>query len=117
MENQNSNFSIQTPSTPAAPSVEQQPVQPAPMAQMPAVPMPAKKKNLWFWITVGTLVAVGGLAWWYVSQMAVEAPVVQQPKIDKQAREDMLLQSEVQATNEGNLDKEFTDIDKDLNSL
>ncbi len=87
----------------------------SPMPSMPQVTV--KKGNYWFWIVVAIILVVGGLVWWYVGQMAVDAPIVGQPQINKEAREDMMISNDIQAVDPGNLDKEFMEIDKDLNSL
>ena len=85
---------------------------------MPGMPvMSMKKKSQWFWITLVIIVAIGGLAWWYVSQMGSEIPFVQQPQIDQGAREDAMISGDVQDADSTNVDAEFQNIDKDLNSL
>lgn len=82
-------------------------------------PMPsisAKKKNLWLRVIIGIAVAVAGLAWWYISRMAVE-PVVQQSQVNQEAREDTMISKDIQEADLGDLDMEFQAVDSDLNSL
>ena len=105
---QNSNISTNMP--PTQPS---QPMDPAPI--MPQVS--EKKKSSWFLITIVIILAVGGFIWWYVGQMTDDSLVVEQPKIDKQAREDALISKDIEATDSGSMDAEFQSIDTDLNSL
>lgn len=73
------------------------------------------------WTIVGVVVmAVTTLfvVWWYITQMRVEAPVTGgQPQTNQEAREDTILDNEIQQTDLGNLDAEFESIDNDLNSL
>lgn len=78
--------------------------------------MPAKNKSMWLWIVVAVAVVVAGLAWWYISQMAVE-PVAQQPKVNQEAREDTMINKDIQEADLGDLDMEFQAVDSDLNSL
>lgn len=90
------------------------------MGQMPSsIPakMGSKKGSNLFLFVVAVILVVGGLLWWYVSQMAVEAPAVQQVQVDQEAREDTLLDRDIQETDLGNLDKEFEAVDKDINGL
>ena len=87
----------------------------SPVMGIPSRPM--KKKIAWFWIIIAIILVIGGLAWWYVSQMAVEVPLVHQFQSDNDAREDALISRDIQETDTGNVDTEFQTVDKDLNSL
>lgn len=96
--------------------VPSQPMTPPPVFN----PQPSgamKKKNYLFLITVLIILAIGAVAWWYVSKMPIETAVIEQPKVNKEAREDINISNEIQSTDLGDLDKEFNDIDKDLNTL
>ena len=104
---------IQNPNISPMPGQSMGPTPSMPSASM----MPMKKKNYWFWMVIAVILVVGGLAWWYVSSMAVDAPFVQQPQIDKEAREDAMISKDIEGTDSTNVDAEFQPIDKDLNSL
>lgn len=78
---------------------------------------PIKKKSPLLWIILAVVVAAAGLAWWYISQMEAEPVVFDQPKINKEAREDTMISKDVQEVDLGNLDAEFKAMDSDLNSL
>src|SRR3989344_8993439 len=77
-----------------------------------------QKKSHWtiVGITIGAVVTLF-VVWWYVTQMKVEEPVVDQPQMNQEARENAVLNSEIQQTDLGNVDVEFESIDSDLNSL
>lgn len=81
---------------------------------MPAIP--AKSKSLWLWIIIAIAAAGAGLAWWYISQMAVE-PVVQQPKVNQEVRDDTMISKDIQEADLGDLNMEFQAVDGDLNGL
>ena len=104
---------IQNPNIPPMSSSPSGPVQP--MNPMPQT-MP-KKDNYWFWIVIAVILVVGGLVWWYVNQMTIEAPIMGQPQINKEAREDIMMSNDIEGTDLGDLNKEFMEVDKDLNSL
>lgn len=87
---------------------------PPPSMQQQSVP---KQSGYWFWIVVAIIIAFGGLAWWYVNQLVVEAPIIEQPQVNKEARQDFMIQNEIDEADPGNLDKEFMEIDKDINNL
>lgn len=108
--NQTQNPNMTMPGQPAAPA----PV-PAPMPQMPVAP--AKKKSFLLWIVMGVALAVAGGAWWYISQMAVEPIVQQQPDINQEARIDTMINKDIQSIDDTNLDSEFKTIDADIDSL
>ncbi|MDP3697782.1 MAG: hypothetical protein Q8R55_07285 [Candidatus Taylorbacteria bacterium] len=112
MDNQNPQ--MQNPNVPPMTPAGGQPMGPtAPMMSQ----MSMKKKGPWLWIIIGIAAAVAGVAWWYISQMAVE-PVGQQPSpVNQEAREDTMLSKDIQEADLGDLDKEFQAIDNDLNSL
>ena len=96
------------------------PPMPPPAGGSMGQPMPTnamKNKRLWFWIVVAIVVAVGAVAWWYVSRMAVIPFISEQPQIDQEAREDAMISGDIQEADLGDLDKEFMDVDQDLNSL
>ena len=107
---------IQNPNIPPMSSPPSGPAQPMnPIPSMPqAVP---KKDNYWFWIVIAVILVVGALVWWYVNQMAIEAPTMGQPQINKEAREDIMMSNDIEGTDLGDLNKEFMEVDKDLNSL
>lgn len=88
-----------------------------PMGPMPSTQMPIKKKGPWLWVIIGIAVAVAGLAWWYISQMAVESVGQQQPPVNQEAREDTMINKDIQEADLGNLDAEFQSVDSDMNSL
>lgn len=77
-----------------------------------------EKKSHWtiVGIVAGTVTTLF-VIWWYVTQMKVEEPVVGQPQTNQEAREDAVLNSEIEQTDLGDLDTEFKSIDSDLNSL
>ena len=72
---------------------------------------------MWFWIVIAIILASGGLAWWYVSQMGNDMPLVEQTQIDQEAREDAMISGEIQEADPGNVDAEFQAIDNDMNNL
>ena len=88
------------------------------ISSIPSTPqaMPPKN-NYWFWIVIAVILVVSGLAWWYIGQMDSEVPVIGQPQINKEAREDTMINNEIQGVDLGDLDEEFMEVDKDLNSL
>ncbi len=104
---------MQNPNVPPMTPAGGQPMGPTP-PMMPKMSM--EKKGSWLWIIIGIAVAVAGLAWWYIGRMAVE-PGVQQPQINKEAREDMIIGNDIQEASLGDLDMEFQAVDQDLNSL
>lgn len=107
--NQNPNISIQ-------PSQPPQSAEPVPQSLM--MTEPGKKKfNFLLWVLIAALVAIGALTWWYLNQMSPEPVLTEQPKINQEARQDILINNEIQDIDLGNIDKEFESIDKDLNSL
>lgn len=72
------------------------------------------------WTIVGVVIAavvILFVIWWYVTQMRVEAPITGQPQINQEAREDAVLNSEIEQTDLGDIDAEFKSIDSDINSL
>ena len=77
-----------------------------------------QKKSHWtiVGITIGAVITLF-VIWWYVAKMKVETPVVGQPQINQEAKEDAALSGEIQQTDLGNVDAEFESIDSDLNSL
>lgn len=77
-----------------------------------------QKKSHWtiVGVVVGAIIVLF-VIWWYILQVKVEAPVTGQPQINQEAREDAVLNSEIEQTNLGNVDVEFQSIDSDLNSL
>lgn len=96
------------------------PSQPSGPASMPGVSSsePAKKGiNPLFLLIVAGAVLVAGIAWWYISQMAGEPMVQQQATVNQEARQDMLINKDIQAIDSTNLDSEFKTIDNDINSL
>src|SRR3989338_2169981 len=76
-----------------------------------------KKKGHWILVAVAiAAVATFFVIQFYIDQMVVEM-VVRQPVLNQEAREDALISNEVQDVDLGDLNTEFEDIDKDLNSL
>lgn len=72
------------------------------------------------WTIVGIAIAAVitlFVIWWYVTKIKIEIPVIGQPQVDQEAREDAMLSSEIQQTDVGDVDAEFKSIDSDLNSL
>lgn len=72
------------------------------------------------WTIVGIVIAAIitlFVIWWYIIQMRVEAPVTGQSQIDQEARENAILDNEIQQTDLGDINAEFKSIDSDLNSL
>jgi len=101
---------MQNPNVPPAMSA-------GPTPSMPSIPkIPRKNKSL-FWLVLVIIVVVGVAVWWYIGQMVPESVVQQQPQIDQEAREDALISNDIEGNDLGDLDAEFEDIDKDLNSL
>lgn len=96
-------------------------VNPAPMPVMPPMPsmqdVPSKSKSIWLWVVILGALIVAGVAWWYISQMAVEPLVQQEPAINQEARTDILINKEIQGAGAANIDSEFKAIDADINSL
>ena len=86
---------------------------------MPSMPssMPAKKKSMVLWIIIAAAVIVGAVAWWYINKMAPEPMVQQQPQINQEAREDVIIMGSIEEANSGNIDSEFKSIDNDINGL
>jgi len=95
----------------------EQPSQTAP--QMPQMPVTGGKfGSKMLWVILGLSLVAGGLAWWYVNNMMAPKPFVQQgPVVDQEERQDTLIGNEIKEVDLGDLDKEFQEIDKDLNSL
>ncbi|MDO8496676.1 MAG: hypothetical protein Q7S43_04495 [bacterium] len=83
----------------------------------PVSPMPIKHKNYLFLAIILVIGVVSFMAWWYINQMKVVVPVTNQPEVNQEAREDAVLNNEIQQTDLGDLDAEFKSIDSDLNSL
>lgn len=77
-----------------------------------------EKKSHWtiVGLTIGTIIILF-VIWGYVTKMRVEAPVAGQPQTNQEAREDAVLNSEIEQTDLGDIDAEFKSIDSDLNSL
>lgn len=77
-----------------------------------------EKKSHWtiVGLMIGTIIILF-VIWGYVTKMRVEAPVIGQPQINQEAREDAVLNSEIEQTDLGDIDAEFKSIDSDLNSL
>jgi uncharacterized protein HemX len=86
--------------------------------QMPRMPQMASRPKVspLLWVVLVLALAGAGAAWWYINQMVVD-PIVEAPKIDQEAREDKLLSQELQGTDVGDVEQEFQDVDKDINSL
>ena len=78
-----------------------------------------KKKSHWALVSVViVLVVVFFVAWWYVNQMSFKLiPVVQQPATNQEAREDIMINNEIQAADSTDIDSEFKEVDTDINSL
>lgn len=108
--NQNPNITIQPGQPPSQgdPAQYQQSMQPT---------SKGKKPGPLFWFLIIAIVAVGVFIWWYLGQMSPEPALTEQPKINQEARQDALINNEIQNIDLGNIDKEFDSIDKDLNSL
>lgn len=89
-----------------------------PMPSMPPAASP-KSQGMLLWIIIAIVVLAGSVAWWYLSRMmsSVEPVVQQQPQINQEAREDMLIDDDIQSANLGDLDMEFKSIDNDLNGF
>lgn len=88
------------------------------MGPMPSMsPMPAKSKSVWLWVVIAVVLVVAGVAWWYINQMTVEPVVQQGPSVNQEAREDMMINKDIQATDSTDVDSEFKAIDSDINSL
>ena len=116
---------IPNPNMPQMPPMSPPPMQPSPPQQtdglspvlgIPTTPM--KKKSPWFIIIILVILAVGGLAWWYVTYvMEVDVSIVEQTQPNPEAREDAIISGQIQDVDSTNLDSEFQGIDKDLDSL
>lgn len=101
-QTQNPNISLDTPSLSQG---------------QPMIDHIMKKKGHWSLVAVVmVLLAVFFVGWWYTSQMAIE-PVIQQPQVNQEAREDTMINKDIQEANLGDLDVEFQAVDSDLNSL
>lgn len=90
---------------------------PMPMPSMPMQQMPARGKSMWLWIVIAVVFVVAGVVWWYINQMVVEPVVQQQPPVNQEAREDIIIGNEIQAADSTDIDAEFKAIDNDINSL
>jgi|SRR3989344_622462 len=106
---------IQNPNVPSGLPSQGMSGQIPPMPQMSQASM--KKKNSLFLIVIFALVAVGTFAWWYIGQMSEEPIIIDQPKINRDVREDLELSKEIEEVDTSDLDAEFKAIDADLNSL
>lgn len=89
---------------------------PDPMGQMPQTPMSMKKKNPWFWMIIALVFVIGLAVWWYLGQNIPE-PTVQQPQVNQEAREDIIIDRDINNADLGDINVEFKSIDSDLNSL
>lgn len=112
-QNQMQNPNMSMPSAPSGGS--------GPMGQMPPIQsmpsMPAKGRSMLMWVIIAIALVVTGVAWWYISQIEVEPMVQGQPNVDKEAREDMMINKDIQEADSVNIDSEFKTVDNDINTL
>lgn len=95
---------------------------PNPLSQIPSN-APLTKKNLhleYLFLAIAVVVIAAGVIWWQIGKLDNEssyneAVVSQTPTSDQQ--EVSNIYQEEQSINIGDLDKEFEQIDKNLNSL
>lgn len=97
---------------------------PSPISQVPSeAPLTQKHKHKeFFFLSIAIVVIAAGIVWWQINKYSQEqdfvlptATITATPDAD--AQEINNINSEVQDANINELDAEFKDIDKDLNSL